>query len=543
MTNAKSRVAPLAYIRVILAALIATAVALCTGLATASAVSEQEGAPETVPALLTLFDAQAIPADYALVVDISTSMEDDPPRPWQATREAVGQFVDMLGPNDNLTLVLFNKQATIAWRGPVPDAQAKAEAAAKLPRSLADLPKPIKSQDGTDIGKGLQVALDALDRPGAPEIETVVLLTDGKLNTAPDSPYRNPGSAGWAQLRQKAQNIAQTRSLQGIALGLTAGTDAGLLDKVVVGTTTVALPPAQLKAYFTDTIAKSQLRAIQPLVSQDLGRPVNARLEVEGDPGAEMDAHIEVTSTREELTTDVQIRNLTITRSDGSQVAASYSHDPTAVGPGGTASIPVHLSGVADDRGIQLGRTTEDLGLTTQIDATAVAASSPLLVREKVATPEQVATKIVDQGTGTLSVTYGIPWWLIILVLAILIIIVALLTRWNMLPPLVGKLEVVVEPETAVQLSGHTVALPSASSKYEQLARWDVGSDKVLFFTRRRHRGSVYVRLTDGQPQLDKKGNGSLKLISSLDAGSKLSPRDVVSLGALRLKYRRSGDT
>jgi hypothetical protein len=104
--------------------------------------------------------------DTALTLDSSQSMQDNDPANDRLT--AAKSFVDALLPGDRAAVVDFDDVAVLLQ--PLTEDRAAAKAAIDL----------VDSYGNTDIGAGLEAALDELDRDGDPDHgRIVVLLTDG----------------------------------------------------------------------------------------------------------------------------------------------------------------------------------------------------------------------------------------------------------------------------------------------------------------------------------------------------------------------------
>jgi hypothetical protein len=166
--------------------------------------------------------ADAVSADYVVLVDTSSSMNAG--NLYASTRESVRQFFAALAPEDGITLISVAERATTLWQGKAgtaPDA-----VVAKLP--------PAATGTHTDLGAGIAAAVDALDRQLTNPIASVVLLTDGQHDPAPGSAYPYAEGYGWQELARRAARLKQR--ISPYAVQLRGANGAAMLKKVFPST-------------------------------------------------------------------------------------------------------------------------------------------------------------------------------------------------------------------------------------------------------------------------------------------------------------------
>ena len=189
---------------------------LLLGVGTASAAPPQ---PATLDEVLAALEVRRQPSDYVIVVDTSLSMREEDRYP--TVIESLGSTLSALQPDDHVALITFDDGARVAYRG---DLGADPQAV------LGSLPaSPSGTQ--TDIGAGLDLGVEELEREDANEVGALVLVTDGELDTRASSDFAEPTSPGWEALQLRANELAG-REIATYALSLDEATDAGLMADV-----------------------------------------------------------------------------------------------------------------------------------------------------------------------------------------------------------------------------------------------------------------------------------------------------------------------
>ncbi|MCF7937646.1 MAG: VWA domain-containing protein [Spirochaetales bacterium] len=144
-------------------------------------------------------DQRTEPVDIYLVLDKSLSMEEE----ISGVREYVENYIvnELLIPGDRLTMITFYGKAHIRFTGLVNDEQ-----------SLEDVTFAVSSieADGhyTDIGNALDTLRQTLERHGSTDRRRYLLLiTDGKQEAPPDSPYYSPDGSFNHQFLEQTKTI------------------------------------------------------------------------------------------------------------------------------------------------------------------------------------------------------------------------------------------------------------------------------------------------------------------------------------------------
>ncbi len=174
--------------------------------------------PEPTPTpTITVCIPEEQTVDLALVIDTSTSMS-DPTHPGgmiklDAAIEAAEELVSLMKPEDQVSVIGFNKTANLAT--PLTSDKPTVRAA------LASLPGT--QAQGTSIDVGLEVALHELlsSRHRAENHRSIVLVTDG----------RQTGLGGNAAVRAVAQQI-RAAEIKLITVGLGSDVDEVLLREI-----------------------------------------------------------------------------------------------------------------------------------------------------------------------------------------------------------------------------------------------------------------------------------------------------------------------
>lgn len=119
-------------------------------------------------------------------------------------------------------MVTFDTTARVRFNGRIGDSPLAA---------LASLPNS-PTGELTDIGAGIDLGLKQLERADARDAGAIVLVTDGKLETTPKSPYRKPSGAAWSALTARAAAVSSAHKVASFAIALGGDADAALLRKV-----------------------------------------------------------------------------------------------------------------------------------------------------------------------------------------------------------------------------------------------------------------------------------------------------------------------
>ncbi len=268
-----------------------------------------------------------LPADYVVMVDVSASMREQDR--YLEVRRSLQPFLAGLAPDDRLTLIAFADRPKLVYSGP----------AGRSPRSVIDqLPAPAGSH--TDLGAAIHAGIKELQRPAAASVAAVVLLTDGRHDPPPGSPYPFTAGSAWTALARAAAALPQ-KTVNTYAIPLRGETGAELLRQVfprtnILGPRAPAEIPARLDTPRTATLAakardvlgndpSSSVRVLWPDTIESL-RPGRTAVTVT----------LESTATNLPLVVD----NLAV-RSSNPQVRTEVSPGQVSLAPGGSAEVSV----------------------------------------------------------------------------------------------------------------------------------------------------------------------------------------------------------
>ncbi len=530
-----ARTAPAALIILLIAVAL---VVLPTSASLAEDTDEQSGQPRDAQELLALFDAPGIAADYVVVVDTSSSMLDGPNPPYLAAQAAVQAFADAVQPGDRVSMIYFDETTR-----PEPSrVMTSDEDRAALVQSVSG-----QSFQGTatDIGAALELAQREMTSVDANSVLSLLFVSDGANNPLPSSPYSaDAQGAAWDALAAQGTALEDTHSLEatGIGIGTTAGVE--LLRRAFPGevVSVVGVQPGELEDYFRDTVARTELLKIRSAVEQDLAREVSTSASLDrlsGQTGGELT----LTNTREKLaiTADPVAVSATTANGEALDVQLPEGVEPVTLAPGESVTLPLTVNAEAADDGIAWGSPSEYVAVAV---ATEVALSTPSadLLNRKYLNPPFAAEELERTETVSTSteaqISVGVPWWMILLALALLALLVAvavwLIRLWTIPPPLSGFLSYTAPDGSgrSIELRGKTMNLPSAEHPLPQ-AR----DSRARFFTKPGpgHRKRVYVRTRSGTVRVfagfDPVG------IDPTDGDSYLDIFDRVKIGDVELRY------
>ncbi len=344
------------------AGMVGSVVAAAAGclLAAAPAVAAPRVDVEEVVAALGL---SSEPADYVVLVDTSGSMNQG--GRYETVRRELRTMVGSLDSDDRVSLVTFDATAVPRFRGVVggdPEAV------------VSRLPARAEGQR-TDIGAAIAAGLTELQRPDTHRLAALILITDGKADTAEGSDYAKAGSKAWKKLRKRADALAERHQVAGYAVSLQSSTDAGLLKKVLPGASEIGA--ADVGRRFADLggdLAKLQAaRALE----DELAQPIT--VEWFGDLSAAVSTRASVplrlVFRSPYAHVPVELSDFTVRASDGVSVVLSGLPRSLSLPPGGTQTVEVGavVSGRLGSAGsAELGATvstpwsqvlTDDLGV------------------------------------------------------------------------------------------------------------------------------------------------------------------------------------
>ncbi len=396
----------------------------------------------------TALGVDRVAADYVVMVDISGSMNQG--GRYDRVKQSLRSFLAALAPDDQVTLITFADRARVV-RQSAPVGRSPDEVVGKLP----------KTADGrsTDIGAAIEASVGVLRRPGAPQIATVVLLTDGQHEPPTGSAYPFREGYSWNELARGAAGLRKS-SVDAYAVPLAGATGAALLAKVYRGAK--ILDPGgidRLTGLLERPKAAARAAKARQILGDDATRAVEVRWpsDVRDIGAGRHELAVELHSTTAKL--PLRVDRLAV-RSGNPQVRVSVPNSPVELPPGGTAKITVTVDWDAGPRrAAPLSTVTgqADLALTAHVGspwAQVMSDDLGMTLQSGLAGAE---------ATGELSAERGsIGLWVAgaVLLLALLAVLWRLRRR-RLRPGLAGSLRVrsASGEEREIPLSGRTVVL------------------------------------------------------------------------------------
>jgi hypothetical protein len=394
-----------------------------------------------------------VAADYVVLVDVSGSM--DASHLYGPVKSSLRALFASLAPQDEVTLVTFAGNVKTVWQGPIgddPDAP------------IAALP-PRADGTATDIGRALAASVTILNRPSAPPIGTVILLSDGLHQPAAGSPYPLTSGYAWDQLGRDVQAMHKA-SLSAYAIPLAGDTSVGLLTKVY-GSYASVLSTASVDN-LTNRLAepKATVRAAKAaaILGGDLTAPVTAQWSVH--PAGAGTATMSVTLRSATSHLPLQVTDLRVQACD--HVGVSVPAIAISLPPGRTATVAVTLTWHPTGHSPMPFHTT---GLSCPLAFTAaVSAPQPWADFLRTELHKQLATaSVATTATVAYSTSDGSSgaWLAGILILAALVIVAATL-RWRRAHPMLSGVLTATLPGTAgsrtVPLQGRRMTISAATA-------------------------------------------------------------------------------
>ncbi len=199
--------------------------------------------------LYRLFDVEKVGANLVVVVDTSLSMKNDFP----PVTKALKSFSKILQPSDQLTVITFDNQAKVVYRG-------SAGAGEKIRKALPKTPNPKGNR--TDMGVAVNQVLEEL-KAGGDKLPVVVFMTDGAEDPPPKSLFATEHDKAWGKLKDRANNEPVAKDAYVHGIGFNKNTDIDMLKQVWPRTQPLTLNPSELSVYFVglkEKIRKERLR-------------------------------------------------------------------------------------------------------------------------------------------------------------------------------------------------------------------------------------------------------------------------------------------
>ncbi|HEX8148812.1 MAG TPA: vWA domain-containing protein [Pyrinomonadaceae bacterium] len=206
-------------------------------------------------------------AQYVIVVDYSDSMKDF----WGDVRGAVMSFLDSVPDGDYVSFVTFGEGVG----GPTPR-PINGDTRAALKKEVEGLGDP--KQQFTDLGEGVEKALDELNMPNGSRLKFVFILSDFSNFPSPGSRYKvaTPQSEPWVKLAERRRNEQAANIVQAYGLLLPMGKKVGehfdVVKAVFPDMERLAVSKDTLRPWFERRKAEIQRDKLRAAVELDAGR-------------------------------------------------------------------------------------------------------------------------------------------------------------------------------------------------------------------------------------------------------------------------------
>lgn len=462
--------------------LLAVVVAILLG--AVSPASAQDSI--TLDDLYDLYEVADIPADFVIALDTSGSMSDGEDPLYPRVVDALEALVEAIPEGDHVSLLTFDEAVTREFEGDL-DTSSRAQVIPQLP--------PSAEGGATDIGTALEASLSRLERPRAARVQVVLLLTDGSHQPPDGSPYpQSLDAPAWQELRDRAAALQADRRVTAYGVGLSGGgaTDVEPLRRTFSGAEIVDLPPEQLPSFFEELVERARIERLRSEVESDLE---SAEAEVGIPESVEVEADetvipVDVSWEQSRLPATVTVRDVVARDEIGATLEVKgFSPESFRMEPGSHQTVDVTVATAASaGSGLDLGQEVSTSGIQVDLDL-AVVANPDAILRDTVRVDPEARSGVAS-AEGSLTTTSGVPWWLAILVLVLLLAglmaVVWFYLRHLRRPPLTGALQ--FEDGTTIVLSGTSQDIPERPGEIV-----GAGSGRLRATTRRGEPGRVYV--------------------------------------------------
>lgn len=251
--------------------------ALCAAASPAHAVARADGESpaDSTARLLDELGVDAQPADFYMVLDVSTSMREN--GGYDEAKTALRNLLTAMQPRDRISVIRFGATTTV-FR-PL-DAAPQGEAAVSA--FLAGLPKPndVESDFGAAMVSVSGIVAAARPSAGGYRPPTaIVVLTDADLY-APNNPrFADESAPGWEALRQEYANaVAERGPIAAYAMPLgDNGRGVNLIAKVLPRAETLSGSVAEQAARVRALEQDARVRKGVAVVQADRDATVRAR--------------------------------------------------------------------------------------------------------------------------------------------------------------------------------------------------------------------------------------------------------------------------
>ncbi|HZG53803.1 MAG TPA: vWA domain-containing protein [Pyrinomonadaceae bacterium] len=464
-------------------------------------------------------DQQA--SDFVIAIDYSISM-----RPfWKTVREGVIAFIKAVPDNDYISLVTFGKDAVT----PVVPRRVTSDSRRALIEEFSLLGEP--QDQWTDLGKGMQVALDELNRPNSNRLKFVFLFTDFFHEPPPHSVYvsASPQHEAWSKLAQRQANEQAGRTVQAFGLMLPLGKNAGLhfetAKSVFPNLVRVTADTDALGAWFQTKqaeIARDKLRA---LVERD-ARSQPFTLTGLAHKGDQVVATLE--PNRNRIVDTEAVYNVEVSELNAGQLAGRLTPLPTGglkhvPAQGGTHALEVPLFQVGG--GSSILRWSEEDKVSFKLKATQDIEPEAEITHLNL--PASQSFELPVEGRA-LALTGGyVPLWSIFAVLLFIAACVAALLYHRRQEYIVGEFIVPGKPPLTLNDRSRRKIFEIGKTTEAKGIRIE-GVNWTLYFESlqppKRPRG-VYVRVARARATLDRPAREGREVAHLNDQQGELAPR------------------
>jgi hypothetical protein len=347
----------------------------------AAPVAAQAAPSVDVDQVVAALGLASEPADYVLLVDTSGSMKQG--GRYTQVRNQLRKLLAGLDADDRVSLLTFDSTVVKRYRGdvgPNPDAV------------LSHLPAAA-SGDYTDIGAAIDGGLSQLESPDTHRLAALILITDGVMDTLPNSRYAKVDSASWKKLTTRTVSLQQDHELAAYAVSLTSTTDAGLLKKAMPQATEVSADEVGTRfAQVSGDLVKLQAAAA---LKEELAAPIKVvltgNLGTALADGATVPLQLDISSAYPHV--PVVLGDLKLQATDGLLLVVTGLPETIGLEPGATASatVQVGVTGSANPNStVSLSATVaspwgnvmeKDLGLTFAPTVEGAAAVPPAPIK------------------------------------------------------------------------------------------------------------------------------------------------------------------
>jgi len=500
-----------------------------------AAVAHADPTGDSLAALRQQFGLDATRADFVVTIDVSGSMSQEPGAPYPGVKAAYQGLVRSVPAGDSVGLITFGTTATDAYLNTPLNSPAERQAA-------IDALPPTANQQNTDIGAGIKLSLDRLERPSATYVQTLVFMTDGKHQPPRGSEFPTTEGAAWNDLRARADKLTAAHKLliYGIGLGSGESTDINILRTVFPDARIVSAPSSQLPALFKDATDLVDLARLKKPVLDEVLRDregIKTAVTAPAKLTTPLDLQLVLTNTLPHLPVSVLVRGVTVTDRRGHAVPATIDAPPQriSVPAGGNAALVVHARPDLQKQGRRIGQEVREQDFSVRLDATA--RPEPVDLLEKVNDGQPLEVKITEPNPVTLEQKWG---WVLKAVLAVIaLVIIALVSAYIVyrrrlrLPPLSGSIVEIGGQGRRLDLSGTKLVIPSTEWLLPA-----AGNAAVELFTKRGRPNQVFMQTK--RPVVKATEYGRMTI---LVGEKRLNLADSLQVGGAQLRYTQSSES